>query len=154
MVCSSTGTLYIVVDQDPYVPFFLGPLASAAGSVSHKYGSGSGFFHHQAKTLISTCYLYDYFPVFRIRMFFSLPDPHPDPLDRGADPRIRIRTKNATDPQHCLLLAGFFLSKFCKLISSFNLRMRSSLVVRASDCQCTSCNCPGFDLSIRRHSGI
>ncbi len=34
------------------------------------------------------------------------------------------------------------------------LRMRSSLVVRASDCQCTSCNCPGFDPSIRRHSGI
>ncbi len=32
--------------------------------------------------------------------------------------------------------------------------MRSSLVVRASDCQCTSCNGPGFDPSIRRHSGI
>jgi hypothetical protein len=32
--------------------------------------------------------------------------------------------------------------------------MRSSLVVRASDCQCTSCNSPGFDPSIRRHSGI
>jgi hypothetical protein len=35
-----------------------------------------------------------------------------------------------------------------------SLRMRSSLVVRASDCQCTSCNGPGFDPSIRRHSGI
>ncbi len=34
------------------------------------------------------------------------------------------------------------------------LRMRSSLVVRASDCQCTSCNGPGFDPCIRRHSGI
>ncbi len=34
------------------------------------------------------------------------------------------------------------------------LRMRSSLVVRAFDCQCTSCNGPGFDPSIRRHSGI
>jgi hypothetical protein len=34
------------------------------------------------------------------------------------------------------------------------LRMRSDLVVRASDCQCTSCNGPGFDPSIRRHSGI
>jgi hypothetical protein len=33
-------------------------------------------------------------------------------------------------------------------------RMRSSLVVRASDCQCTSCNGPGFDPIIRRHSGI
>ncbi len=32
--------------------------------------------------------------------------------------------------------------------------MRSSLVVRASDCQCTSCTGPGFDPSIRRHSGI
>ncbi len=32
--------------------------------------------------------------------------------------------------------------------------MRSSLVVRASDCQCTSCNGLGFDPSIRRHSGI
>ncbi len=26
--------------------------------------------------------------------------------------------------------------------------MRSSLVVRASDCQCTICNGPGFDPSI------
>jgi hypothetical protein len=34
------------------------------------------------------------------------------------------------------------------------LRMRSSLANRASDCQCTSCNGPGFDPSIRRHSGI
>ncbi len=32
--------------------------------------------------------------------------------------------------------------------------MRSNLVVRASDCQCTSCNGPGFDPSIRWHSGI
>jgi hypothetical protein len=32
------------------------------------------------------------------------------------------------------------------------LRMRSSLPVRASDC--TSCNGPGFDPSISRHSGI
>jgi hypothetical protein len=29
-----------------------------------------------------------------------------------------------------------------------------TLDVRASDCQCTSCNGPGFDPSIRRHSGI
>ncbi len=34
------------------------------------------------------------------------------------------------------------------------IRMRSSLVVRASDCQGTSCNGPRFDPSIRRHSGI
>jgi len=32
--------------------------------------------------------------------------------------------------------------------------MRSSLLVTASDCQCTGCNGPGFDPSIRRHSGI
>jgi hypothetical protein len=38
--------------------------------------------------------------------------------------------------------------------SSLELWMRSSLVVRASDCQCTCCNGPGFDPSIRRHSGI
>ncbi len=40
------------------------------------------------------------------------------------------------------------------MMRSSLLRMRSSLVVRASDCQCTSCNGPGFDPSIRRHSGI
>ncbi len=32
--------------------------------------------------------------------------------------------------------------------------MRSSLVVRASDWQCTSWNGPGFATSIRRYSGI
>ncbi len=32
--------------------------------------------------------------------------------------------------------------------------MRSSQVVRASDCQCRSRNSPGFDPSILRHSGI
>ncbi len=32
--------------------------------------------------------------------------------------------------------------------------MRSSLVVKASDCQCTRCNGPEFDPSLRRHSGI
>jgi hypothetical protein len=26
-------------------------------------------------------------------MFLGLPDPHPDPLVRGTDPKIRIRTK-------------------------------------------------------------
>ncbi len=39
-------------------------------------------------------------------------------------------------------------------VREWKKRMRSSLVVRASDCQCTSCNSPGFDPSIRRHSGI
>ncbi len=40
------------------------------------------------------------------------------------------------------------------LLSGNNCLLRFSLVVRASDCQCTSCNGPGLDPSIRRHSGI
>jgi hypothetical protein len=35
----------------PY-PYVFGPPGSASGSVSHKYGSGSGNFHHQAKVVI------------------------------------------------------------------------------------------------------
>jgi hypothetical protein len=38
-----------VVDPDPYDPYVFGPPRSASGSVSHKYASGSGSFHHQAK---------------------------------------------------------------------------------------------------------
>jgi len=34
------------------------------------------------------------------------------------------------------------------------VRMRSSLVVRASGCHCKFCNSPGFITSIRQHSGI
>ncbi len=34
------------------------------------------------------------------------------------------------------------------------VRVRSSLVIRASDCQCTSCNGPGFNPSILQHSVI
>ncbi len=45
----------------------------------------------------------------------------------------------------------FFVKTFLLL---FQQRMRSSLVVRASDCQCISCNGPGFDPSIRWNSGI
>ncbi len=37
---------------------------------------------------------------------------------------------------------------------SSRMWMRSSRVVRASDCQCQSRNNPGFDPSIFRHSGI
>ncbi len=37
---------------------------------------------------------------------------------------------------------------------SNTLRMRSSRVARASDCQCQSRNSPGFDPGILRHSGI
>ncbi len=73
-----------VADPDPYV---LGPPCSASGSVSHKYGSGSRSFHHQAKivrkTLMSTFLwlLYDFLslkndgnvPVFRIRIRIQIP---------------------------------------------------------------------------------
>ncbi len=48
----------------------------------------------------------------------------------------------------------FWIKKWKKQTLVSSHRMRSSLVVRASDCQCTSCNGPGFDPSIRRHSGI
>jgi hypothetical protein len=41
-----------------------------------------------------------------------------------------------------------------KTVKEQTLLMRSSLVIRVSDCQCSSCNGPGFDPSIRRHSGI
>ncbi len=89
-----------VVDTDAF-----GPPGSASGSVSHKYGSGS--FYHSAKvvkkTLISTVLwlLYDFLPVFRIRirrihMFLGLSDPHSNSLDRGTDPRIWIRIRNRT----------------------------------------------------------
>ncbi len=33
----------------------------------------------------------------RIRMFWGLPDPHPDPFVRGTDPRIRIRNTPPKD---------------------------------------------------------
>ncbi len=61
------------------------------------------------KTLISTVLwlLYDFLPVFRIRirirrirMFLSLPDLNPDPLDRGTDPRIRIRIRTKMSRIH------------------------------------------------------
>jgi hypothetical protein len=52
-------------------------------------------------------------------------------------------------------LYSFLFALAVKVLTLVHIsRMRSSLVVRASDCQCTSCNCPGFDPIIRRHSGI
>ncbi len=42
----------------------------------------------------------------------------------------------------------------CKNKGTHPQLMRSSRVVRASDSQCRSRNCPGFDPSILRHSGI
>ncbi len=43
---------------------------------------------------------------------------------------------------------------FIRRMRSSLERMRSSLLVRTSDCHCNSCNGPGFVPSIRRHSGI
>ncbi len=47
--------------------------------------------------------------------------------------------------------SGKYSCIFWKRMTSL---MRSSLVVRASDCQCRSRNSPGFDPSILPHSGI
>ncbi len=47
------------------------------------------------------------------------------------------------------------LFHFCKIVQySEHMWMRSSRVVRASDCQCRSRNSPGLNPSILRHSGI
>jgi hypothetical protein len=87
--------------RDPYI---CGPPGSASWSVSHKYGSGSGSFHHQTKIVLKNLDFYFVtslwpfifeewckLPVFGIRMFFVLPDP----LARSTEPRrrIRVRTK-------------------------------------------------------------
>jgi hypothetical protein len=87
--------------------YVFGPPGTASGSVSHKGGSDSGSFHHQAKilrkTLISTVW---WLPVFRFRilrsrMFLGLPDPHPDPLDRGIGIRgFGPASGSVSDPQH------------------------------------------------------
>ncbi len=39
----------------------------------------------------------------RIHMFLGLPDPHPDPLVRGTDPRIRIHTKMSRIPDTAII---------------------------------------------------
>ncbi len=46
-----------------------------------------------------------------------------------------------------------FLAAFFKYKNVQFLRKHPGLVI-ASDCQCTSCNGPGFDPSMRRHNGI
>jgi hypothetical protein len=60
----------------------------------------------------------------RIHMFLGLPDPHPEPLVRGRDLRIRIRSKNVTDPQHWKMLldqGGFLFSVVSPLDSVISL---------------------------------
>jgi hypothetical protein len=61
---------------------------------------------NQVKSILESAYGFSSVVIRRIRMFFGLPDPHPDPLVTSTDPRIRIgiriRTKNVTYPQDCL----------------------------------------------------
>jgi hypothetical protein len=90
---------------------FLGLPDPHPGFVTHKCESHSGSFHHEEKivrkTLISTdlILLNDSLslkndvnvPVFRIRMFWGLLDPHLDLLGRGTDPDLE---QNDTGPQH------------------------------------------------------
>ncbi len=98
---------------DPYV---FGSPGSASGSFSQKYGSGSGYFHHHAKTVRKTLDFYCFVTSFLLFTFeewckcnsdpnphpdpyvLGLPDQHPDPLVRGTDPRIWIRTKMSRIP--------------------------------------------------------
>ncbi len=54
----------------------------------------------------------------------------------------------------CVQLRTVTLRHVTLTLGCATLCSNISLVVRASDCQCTSCNGPGFDPSIRRHSGI
>jgi hypothetical protein len=97
--------------------------------------------------------------------------PNPDP-----DPELQIRIREAKEDPPCweavscrescprLPQSGSWplgrwnvkdiRHKFLFRMRSSLVRMRSRLVDRAFDCQCTSCNIPGFDPSILRHSGI
>jgi hypothetical protein len=108
---------YSVVDPDPYV---FGTPGSGSGSISQRYGSVS--FYHQAKIVRKPWFLLfsDFLSlkndvnvpskstVISRSIFLKLgfcwrlegqcrknqdPDPNPDPLVRGMDPRIRIDTK-------------------------------------------------------------
>ncbi len=105
-----------VGDPDPDDPYVFGPPGSA---------SGCGPFHHQAKLVVNKSFDFYCFVtslwlfifeewfkctsvpndrihiriwIRRICMFLGLPDPHPDQLVRGTDPRIRIRTKMSRIP--------------------------------------------------------
>jgi hypothetical protein len=44
---------------------------SASGSVSHKYGSGSGSFHHQAKIVRKTMIRYCFVTTFLLFFIFE-----------------------------------------------------------------------------------
>jgi hypothetical protein len=57
-----------VGDPDPEVPYVFRPPGSASGSVRHKYGSGAGSFHDQAKIVRKSC-LYCFVTSFRPFIF-------------------------------------------------------------------------------------
>jgi hypothetical protein len=97
-----------------------GPPGSATGSFSHKYGSGSRFFHHRAKSkknLDFYCFLTSlwFFVYEEWRKCTSVPDPDPNPyvfgLPGSASWSVSQRYgsenphpnpyQNLTDPQHC-----------------------------------------------------
>jgi hypothetical protein len=50
--------------------------------------------------------------------------------------------------------SGIEMRNYCTVKATNYKWMRSSWVVRASDCRCRSWNSPGIDPSILRHSGI
>jgi hypothetical protein len=119
-------------------PYVFGPPGSASGSVSHKYGSGSGTSRlrnvpspskKSKKKLDFCCFVTSFspflslkndvnVPLFRIRirihMFLGFPDKHPDPLVKGTDPRIQLRTEMERIPN-----------------TGLNYRARSNLVKKA-----------------------
>jgi hypothetical protein len=45
---------YSVADPDPSDPYVFGPPGSGSGSISQRYGSGSGSFYHKAKIVRKT----------------------------------------------------------------------------------------------------
>ncbi len=116
---------------------------------THKYrsGSGSGSFHHQAKierkTLISTVlrFLYDFFSVFRNRiqicMYLCLPDPHPDPLDRVTNRRIRVRGSWSVPKCHgstTLLQSYNFCVEMCTFFSDISRSVVRSILRDEAEC--------------------
>ncbi len=102
--------------------YVFGPSGSASRSVSHKCGSGSGSFHHQAKIVSNFCCFvtsYDFLslknevnvpvfriPICRIRIFGPLGSASGSVSQRygseDQDPHPHpSRYQNVTDPQHC-----------------------------------------------------
>jgi hypothetical protein len=66
-----------VADPDPQNPYVFGPPGSGSGSISQRYGSGSGSFYHRAKivrkTLIPTVVLLYYFITLSLKNDVNVP---------------------------------------------------------------------------------